>query len=143
MHAKLVFGASLFIVLYSMNIALSFELRDSISPTFFDSMSTWGAYDNIRIFDTNRALTDLYVPKAKESYETFWVNNLQIDSSPRIPKIIHQIWLGSPFPEKYKVLQQSWKKYHPDWTYILWTEKEIKDFGLTNRERFDKAKIYG
>jgi mannosyltransferase OCH1-like enzyme len=44
----------------------------------------------------------------------------------RIPKIIHQIWLGSPFPEKYRSWQESWKKYHPDWEYRLWTDADIE-----------------
>ena len=44
-----------------------------------------------------------------------------------IPKIIHQIWLG---PNKRPdIWMNSWKinyiKKHPDWTYKLWTEKEI------------------
>lgn len=40
-----------------------------------------------------------------------------------IPKIIHQIWIGSkPPPRK---LMKSWKEKHPDFEYILWTENEI------------------
>ena len=33
----------------------------------------------------------------------------------RIPKIIHQIWLGSPLPERYKQWQRTWTDNHPDW----------------------------
>jgi mannosyltransferase OCH1-like enzyme len=63
--------------------------------------------------------------------------------TPYIPKIIHQIWLGSPFPEKYKKWQESWIKYNPDWQYKLWTEKEINELGLQNRALYDAAKNYG
>ncbi|MGB8367489.1 MAG: glycosyltransferase [Candidatus Babeliales bacterium] len=74
----------------------------------------------------------------KEAYDSF-INNLEYDSEPRIPKIIHQIWIGSPLPQKYERLQQSWKEKHPDWEYILWTEKDIEEFGLTNKYWYDKT----
>lgn len=41
-----------------------------------------------------------------------------------IPKIIHQLWIGSkPMPSK---LMDTWRNKHPDFEYILWTEDEIK-----------------
>jgi len=52
----------------------------------------------------------------------------------KIPKIIHQIWLGGKLPEKYRALQASWIKYHPDWKYKLWTEKEIEKLHVYNRD---------
>ena len=45
-----------------------------------------------------------------------------------IPKIIHQIWIGSnPRPN---LLLATWKRKHPSFEYILWTEEEIKKRGL-------------
>ena len=38
---------------------------------------------------------------------------------PKIPKIIHHIWLGSILPKKYVRLIKSWETYHPDWQHIL------------------------
>jgi mannosyltransferase OCH1-like enzyme len=61
----------------------------------------------------------------------------------KIPKIIHQIWLGSPFPEKYRAFQQSWKQHHTDWEYRLWTEKELADFPMRHRDLFDASMNYG
>jgi mannosyltransferase OCH1-like enzyme len=61
----------------------------------------------------------------------------------RIPKIIHQIWLGSPLPEKYKEIQATWKKYHPDWEYRLWTDEDAKTFPMKNRALFENAKNWG
>jgi len=57
----------------------------------------------------------------------------------RIPKIIHQIWLGGPLPEKYLSLQKSWQKFHPDWEYRLWTDADLDDFPFMHRERFMQA----
>ena len=80
---------------------------------------------------------------AIQNYNDFWMSGAHYNSEPLIPKIIHQIWLGSSLPEKYKRFQQSWKKYHPDWTYILWSEKEIEEFGLKNKKIYDKTKNLG
>lgn len=57
----------------------------------------------------------------------------------RIPKKIHQIWLGGALPKKYEVLQKSWIKHHPDWEYKLWTDEDVKTFPFSNRKRFDEA----
>ncbi len=61
----------------------------------------------------------------------------------RIPKIIHQIWIGSEFPEKYKKFQKSWLDNHSNWQYRLWTDKDIESFKMKNKELFDKAENYG
>lgn len=45
-----------------------------------------------------------------------------------IPKILHQIWIGTkPAPTN---LMSTWKDKHPDFEYILWTEQEIQKRGL-------------
>lgn len=84
----------------------------------------------------------------KTFYETKtcqWADDMSVaeQQSRGIPKIIHQIWLGSPFPEKYKKYQQSWKKYHPDWEYRLWTETEIARLPMINRKLYEKSVNYG
>ena len=45
-------------------------------------------------------------------------------SKPRIPKIIHQMWIGPH--EMPKDMIQTWIDKNPDWEHILWTEEEIK-----------------
>lgn len=70
-----------------------------------------------------------------------------VDFSPTgpliIPKIIHQIWIGSPLPDKFKVMVQSWKDLHLDWEYYLWTDEAIKDFPFVNRDKFMQAPNWG
>ena len=45
-----------------------------------------------------------------------------------IPKIIHQLWIGSkPAPIN---LMNTWKDKHPDFEYIFWNEDEISKRGL-------------
>ena len=52
----------------------------------------------------------------------------------KIPKIIHQIWLGSELPEKYKTLSESWVDVHNGWEYKLWTDDDLGEFGLDNED---------
>ncbi len=48
----------------------------------------------------------------------------------RIPKIIHQIWIGDP-DKRPKDLMRKWELY--GWEYKLWTEKEIDALDMQNR----------
>lgn len=43
-----------------------------------------------------------------------------------IPKILHQIWIGSKnLPEKYVEMTSKMKEMHPEWEYHLWTHEDI------------------
>ncbi|HOT88354.1 MAG TPA: glycosyltransferase [Bacteroidales bacterium] len=75
----------------------------------------------------------------EKAYNDYYLN-FQGDKTPKIPKIIHQIWLGSPFPDKYKKLTDIWREKHPDWAFLLWTEKEIEEFGLVNKWMYDNMR---
>ena len=60
-----------------------------------------------------------------------------------IAKIIHQIWIGGPLPEKYVILQKTWQELNPDWQYRLWTDSDLAGFPFRDRKRFEKAKNWG
>jgi mannosyltransferase OCH1-like enzyme len=54
----------------------------------------------------------------------------------KIPKIIHQIWLGGKMPEfEAELCDQIKKNKGEDWQYILWTEESIKN--LKNFKNID------
>ena len=58
----------------------------------------------------------------------------------KIPKIIHQIWFGSAVPECFKAYMASWVEFHlDDWQYMLWTEKEIAELNLYNKQYYDQT----
>jgi mannosyltransferase OCH1-like enzyme len=58
-----------------------------------------------------------------------------------IPKKAHQIWLGGdPIPEEFKYYTSTFKKLHPNWEYILWTEKNIPVESFVNKELYKKIK---
>ena len=48
--------------------------------------------------------------------------------SKKIPKIIHQIWIG-PKPRPH-ILMDSWRLKNPDFEYILWNESEFEKRGI-------------
>lgn len=77
----------------------------------------------------------------RQLYENNFVNCNKVGQ--KIPKIIHQIWLGGEMPQKYKEFAKSWKKYHPDYQYKLWTDKDVNDIFITRRNLFDKATNLG
>ena len=54
-----------------------------------------------------------------------------------IPKIIHQIWLGTlPIPSSYLKCMETIKEKHPTWEYKLWTDDNLPtDFIL--KESFE------
>ncbi|HVX00672.1 MAG TPA: glycosyltransferase [Candidatus Babeliaceae bacterium] len=79
----------------------------------------------------------------KALYEKNFSLLYQSQTLPKIPKVIHQIWLGSPFPEKYKRYQESWLRNHPDWQYKLWTDEDVKKMKLYNQAAYNNAPNYG
>lgn len=63
----------------------------------------------------------------------------------KIPKIIHQIWIGGPLPEAFKDLCDSWKVYYNNrgWLYKLWTDEDVDALNLYNRGFYDATKKPG
>jgi mannosyltransferase OCH1-like enzyme len=99
--------------------------------------------------------TALYPKKVEEAWGRYAMNffrtlyghnnPLTIEPYPQpiIEHIIHQIWLGSPFPAEYADWQASWKRHHPTWEYRLWTDEDLATFPLYNRDMYEAAENYG
>jgi len=71
----------------------------------------------------------------KKNYESKNLMVVKLSKQPRIPKIIHQIWIGKEVPKEFLEFQKSWKEHHPDWEYHLWTQhnipfKEFRNYDL-------------
>ena len=44
----------------------------------------------------------------------------------RIPRILHQIWVGpDPFPEEFADYRETWIRHHPAWEVRFWTEENL------------------
>jgi mannosyltransferase OCH1-like enzyme len=63
----------------------------------------------------------------------------------KIPKIVHQIWLGGSMPEsEQKMVEQVRANLDSDWIHILWTENEIKNLkNFNNIEFYNQTPNYG
>ena len=55
----------------------------------------------------------------------------------KIPKIIHQIWIGDQ-SKRPTELMQTWVDKNPTWEYRLWTENEISGLDLRCKSQFDQ-----
>ena len=60
----------------------------------------------------------------------------------KIPKVIHQVWLGSnEMPAEYVEFGESWRRHHPDWEFRLWTDDELPP--LTCADGFQRCRNFG
>lgn len=45
-----------------------------------------------------------------------------------IPPILHQMWPDDLLPEKWSRCHSTWKRFHPEWRHILWTDQSLREF---------------
>ena len=58
----------------------------------------------------------------------------------RIPKVFHQIWFGGPMPDAYLAFAKTWRHFHAEWAFRLWTEENL--FPLELQAYFDTAEEF-
>jgi mannosyltransferase OCH1-like enzyme len=78
----------------------------------------------------------------EQDYDRYYYNH---DGSKdfTIPKKIHHVWLGSKFPDSYKRIRDTWITMHPDWEYKCWTDEDVDNIDMINREAFDTVENLG
>lgn len=76
-------------------------------------------------------------------YKENWLSVSVFDRKPKIPKLLHLVWVGSPFPDKYNELLDSWRWFHKDWTIKIWTDADILTFPFENRAIFNEVRNIG
>jgi mannosyltransferase OCH1-like enzyme len=88
--------------------------------------------------------TELYT-FFKQLYEQYNPTHQRPDFRPRIPLIIHQVWLGSDVPDAFQQYRMSWIQNHVPrgWVYHLWTDDEIQALNLYNKKLYDATDNYG
>lgn len=96
-------------------------------------------------FQRSRVADDFHVKILNTDYWQWVVNTyhdfLQDNKTKEIvPKIIHQVWIGSKVPKKYDQWRESWQRLNPDYEYILWDERKILETELHNGKQFLQAK---
>lgn len=80
----------------------------------------------------------------KGLYNTQPLAAIPDESAPaKIPKILHQIWVGPKTPPPFFVVfQEKWKALHPDWEYHLWTDSELEDLNLDLKDLIEQSPNY-
>jgi len=46
----------------------------------------------------------------------------------KIPRILHQTWKNDDVPESFRRMSVSWRRKHPEWEYIFWTDEMNRSF---------------
>jgi len=116
--------------------ALGFEDVDFDHSSGLDLMEQYSA----KYADPNASIK---IQILKDNYERLKPSKTPSSSTPIIPKVIHQIWLGTAsIPQNYKYYLATWKNYHPGWEFKLWTEKEIIQENFPTMDLFYLARSY-
>jgi mannosyltransferase OCH1-like enzyme len=56
--------------------------------------------------------------------------------------IIHQIWIGDTYPERFRVWSDALRAMHPDWEYHLWSYDDLAVEQLCNWELIADAHLW-
>lgn len=117
------------------------KARLAIEEVDFDTSMGKGSPDFSLIF-TNPEDAGRYAA-IKGLYEKNSLTNTPRATTTKIPKIIHQIWVGPKVPPAHFIIfQEKWKKLHPDWEYRLWTDSEVEDLNLGLKDLIDQSPNY-
>ncbi len=103
---------------------------------FHDAMNIHPAYD------LNYAHNNSEWQEAKSLYEQYINGDILQTNAPKIPLIIHHIWLGSSLPMYAQYFRKTWIDNHPDWIFILWTDHPSQEFGSVVLDSFQSLKDY-
>jgi hypothetical protein len=105
------------------------------SSFWLNSKFHWDFHKNIDEIDQWLILID--------KFQCFRAGSVVSEKPQRIPKHIHQIWLGSPVPVKYDRWRRSWLEHNPGYDYTLWDESSLLSLGMQNENAFIKTKNFG
>ncbi len=120
---------------------LGYHLEDNFDTAMIGLEAEKGKYQNFLA----RTSAKVILGTIKEQYHRFVTSIADIYSiEPKIPKIIHQIWVGPhQFPKEAKAWQETWLKLHPDWEYKLWTNEDVEMLDFENKEYYNQATNWG
>ncbi len=115
---------------------------------FDESMQSAKFQHIIRRNETNRLVGvdgEVLLAFCRQLYEKHNFLRIAASKDLKIPKIIHQIWIGSAVPAEFEPFMNSWIKHHvgKGWSYKLWTDDEVKNITLYNQAFYDETDNYG
>lgn len=124
-------------IIFCVSSIFSFHLTSFEYPDFATSMLRGNQGMEKEYMGMNANLVEVFTKIYEENIATE-----EPSEKSRIPKIIHQIWLGGPVPEKYLDWMKGWASLE-GWEYRLWTDKEVKSLKLHNQKLYDMSTNFG
>ena len=117
------------------------QTKQSLDVDFEESMGKSGSdWSSIMEHKGNKERVALL----KSVYDSKKPSNLSFCSQPKIPKIIHQIWLGpKTLPHYFWEYKKTWEQQHPDWEYRLWQDKDVENLDFELKDLFLRSSNYG
>ena len=94
---------------------------------FNECMQSSSNYANKNLEDKWNIITDLYD------------KNMKHRGLDKIPKLIHQIWIGGEVPQTLVDMADSVKAANPDYEYKLWLESDADSFQFETKKIYDAA----
>ena len=84
----------------------------------------------------------------KKLYEKHNLSNVTPSKKPKIPKIIHVVWINGKIedcsvPQELKKYIVTWIEKNPDWKFKLWTDADVAKITLDNQDLYDDAINFG
>lgn len=104
---------------------------------FYDLMS------HSKYFNAEVARNDQGWQFLASLYERGMSMSYDLSGTPKIPLKFHLIWLGSTPPERYYTLEKQLRTLHPNFEIKLWTDYDVTQIKMINRDAYDSATNYG
>jgi inositol phosphorylceramide mannosyltransferase catalytic subunit len=119
----------IFLILLIIIVVFNTSVLSSLDVQIL-RLHTWRDYNHFHVNNDYKTISNI---------NSFLKSNPQ-----KIPKIIHQVWIGSKkVPWKWiNSFKEDFIKKHPEWKYYLWTDKEVAKLNLVNKTHYDNEKGY-
>lgn len=125
------------------------NLTQTKTIDFSESMQTQKYPKSIAI---TKQITEVDGYQLYKLFEKLYIkNNLSMvfaEKEPKIPKIIHVIWINGKIneygvPQELKKYIVTWIEKHPEWQFKLWTDADVAKIKLDNQDLYDDATNFG
>ena len=118
------------------NISLAIEDVDFDHSSGLDLMRQYSA----KYSDPD---ADFKIKQLRDNYERLKPSSMSLNSTPIIPKVIHQVWLGpKSIPKNYKYYLNTWKEYNPGWVIKIWREQDVIKENFPSMDLYWLARSY-
>ena len=95
------------------------------------------------LMDSSSGYKEKNLPEKWAILEKLYEQNIKRKGEDKIPKIIHQIWLGDAIPNDVYDMMDTIKNANAGYEYKLWTDTDAEEFEFTNKQLFKMLRNLG